>query len=509
MPTGMRMALKRDYRRESSGAQRGVAAARRTQNVPLCVPLWRSTADPMKRMITWGIAHGDVSKRLRERLALATAGVRCPEDQSPWPLPKGEFAMTTPMRFTTVALASVLALLAACVAPAAAPPTVARLTPAPPTAIAATAAPAIVPPTVVLATPWPTEAARAPVSDAALVKLIDDYVVSLTKQDKFGGAVLIACDGKVVLNQGYGYADTAKGTPIETDTQFIVGGVLGWPMMAALALQLQDEGKLKLGESLCFYVKPCDDRFKPITLRQLLSNRAGLPDGRFVPDMDVNLGMPAARYFARLAEIPPERFATPGESFQAVVLPGGARVIADLGNWGALFQAIRGATNVQDVSNLWQQRFANPLDLNTLGYYLAWRDTKFPRDATLGLSDFTKKSFPVLMSAADLNTFLQALLGSKLLTTAQLNEMLRPMVKVDGAPGSMGYGLGVYSGTDSTGRSVVSQVDVGQGYGAYWAHYPGEKLTVVVLNHVTDWDNQPYRARDVGLELARRIVEAR
>ena len=50
---------------------------------------------------------------------------------------------------------------------------------------------------------------------------------------------------------------------------------------------------------------------------------------------------------------------------------------------------------------------------------------------------------------------------------------------------------------------------MGQGYGAYWAHYPGEKLTVVVLNHVTDWDNQPYRARDVGLELARRIVEAR
>jgi CubicO group peptidase (beta-lactamase class C family) len=458
----------------------------------------------MKRTINLGIAHGDVPKRLGQHLALAAAGVRCPEDQSPWPLPKGEFAMTTPMRFATIAIASVLALLAACGAPASGPPTVARPTPAPPTAMPPSDAPAIE-----LATPRPTEVARAPVSDAVVVKLVDDYVAALTKQDKFGGAVLIARDGKVVLNQGYGYADRAKSTPIETDTQFIVQGVVAWPMMAALALQLQDEGKLKLGESLCFYVKPCDDRFKPITLRQLLSNRAGLPDGRFVPDMDVNLGMPAARYFTRLAEIPPERFATPGESFQSVALPGGARVIADAGNWGALFQAIRGATNVQDVSNLWQQRFVTPLDLKTMGYYLYWHDTKFHRDAALGLSDITRTSFPMLMSAADVNTFAQALLGSKLLTTAQLNEMLRPMVKVDGAPGSMGYGLGVYSGTDSTGRSVVSQVDVGQGYGAYWAHYPGEKLTVVVLNHVTDWANQPYRARDVGLELARRIVEAK
>ncbi len=46
-------------------------------------------------------------------------------------------------------------------------------------------------------------------------------------------------------------------------------------------------------------------------------------------------------------------------------------------------------------------------------------------------------------------------------------------------------------------------------YVQYWAYYPDEKLTVIVLNNVTDWATQPYRARDVGLELARRIVEAK
>jgi CubicO group peptidase (beta-lactamase class C family) len=114
-----------------------------------------------------------------------------------------------------------------------------------------------------------------------------------------------------------------------------------------------------------------------------------------------------------------------------------------------------------------------------------------------------------VLSTADLNKFVQALFNGTLLTPAELQEMLKPMVKADTMPGDMSYGLGVYVGTDPAGNKVVSQVDVRQGFGAYWAYYPDSKLTVIVMNNLTDWANQPYRVRDVGLLLARVILAAK
>ncbi len=114
-----------------------------------------------------------------------------------------------------------------------------------------------------------------------------------------------------------------------------------------------------------------------------------------------------------------------------------------------------------------------------------------------------------ILSASDLNKFVQALFNGTLLTPAELAEMLKPMVKVDTMPGDMSYGLGVYVGTDPAGNKVVSQVDVRQGFGSYWAYYPDSKLTVIVMNNLTDWANQPNRARDIGLLLARVILAAK
>jgi CubicO group peptidase (beta-lactamase class C family) len=465
----------------------------------------------MKRMITWGIAHGDVPKRLRQRLALAAAGARRSEDQSPWPLPEGELAAKTHVRFESVLATSALALMAACGAPAAAPPTLARPTTVAPTANPPPTAPAIVPPPVVLATPRPTDAARAPASDATVMKVVDDYVAPLAKQDKFSGAVLIARDGKVILNQGYGLADRVKNTPIETDTEFIVGLSLEWPAMAALALQLRDERRLSLDETVCAYVSACDNRFRPITLRLLLANMGGLPDERFVPGLGIAGSSYNGQYLAKLEKVPPERLARPGEAFQAVTLSGGARMTADWGNFEAFFAAIGGASGQHPWLIMPARLFAPPLNLKSFGAYKMTNYAKLAalRDATLPVEPLIDKMTPFVMTAADLNSFLQALFAGKLLSATQLDEMLRPVVKVDGAPGSMGYAMGAYVGTDPTGRRIVSQVDVAAGYGAYLAWFPDEKLTVIALNNLTDYANQPYRARDVGLELARRIGEAR
>lgn len=92
--------------------------------------------------------------------------------------------------------------------------------------------------------------------------------------DGSGVAVLVAKDGKIVFQGGYGLADVEHKTPVTTDTRFRIGSVTK-QFTAAAILKLAEEGKLSLDDTLDKYY-PDFPRGNDVTIKQLLTHTSGI-----------------------------------------------------------------------------------------------------------------------------------------------------------------------------------------------------------------------------------------
>lgn len=106
------------------------------------------------------------------------------------------------------------------------------------------------------------------------------YATAGNNQARPGGAVYILKGESVLFDKGYGLADLTTGSKIDGNTFFNIASVS--KQFTALAiLQLQQEGKLNIEESLDKYFPEFKaDFFKRIKIKHLLSHSSGLPDLR-------------------------------------------------------------------------------------------------------------------------------------------------------------------------------------------------------------------------------------
>jgi CubicO group peptidase (beta-lactamase class C family) len=102
----------------------------------------------------------------------------------------------------------------------------------------------------------------------------EKYLREQAKGGLPGVAVLVARDGKILFQAGYGLADVAKQTPITPETKFRIGSVTK-QFTAAAILRLAEQGKLAITDPLAkFY--PDFPNAQAITLRHLLTHTSGL-----------------------------------------------------------------------------------------------------------------------------------------------------------------------------------------------------------------------------------------
>jgi CubicO group peptidase (beta-lactamase class C family) len=103
-----------------------------------------------------------------------------------------------------------------------------------------------------------------------LETLMDGY-----KERDFSGSVLVAKDGKALLKKGYAMADRDAKRANAPDTLFDIGSVTK-TFTAAGVLRLEQDGKLRLDDTLGKFFPSAPADKKPITLTQLLSHTSGL-----------------------------------------------------------------------------------------------------------------------------------------------------------------------------------------------------------------------------------------
>lgn len=159
----------------------------------------------------------------------------------------------------------------------------------------------------------------AAVEEKAITKRLDEELASIIQRDmsRFnlpGLSIAVICDGKIIWAKGFGCADREKKIPATPETVYRVGS-LSKLFNATGVMLMREEQRLSLDEDIKKYlpeanfVNPFDDKTAKITLRHILSHRAGTirecPLGHYFDDSEPSPKETAFSLFGTTLIYPP------------------------------------------------------------------------------------------------------------------------------------------------------------------------------------------------------------
>ena len=103
---------------------------------------------------------------------------------------------------------------------------------------------------------------------------IDTLINAYAKLYEFNGSALVAKNGTILLNKGYGYRNAADKVLNDEHTIFQLGSITK-QFTSAVILKLQEEKKLAVSDKLSKYF-PEYPKGDSITIQQLLSHTSGI-----------------------------------------------------------------------------------------------------------------------------------------------------------------------------------------------------------------------------------------
>jgi len=299
---------------------------------------------------------------------------------------------------------------------------------------------------------------------------IEQFVQSYVASGKFMGTVLIARDGKVLLNKGYGFASLEWDVAHSPATKFRLGSATK-QFTAASILLLEERGKLKVGDPVKTYLPDAPATWDKITLFHLLTHTSGIPNFTSFPEYRSSQAMPSPvdKTVARFRDKPLDF--EPGEKMS---YSNSGYVLL-----GHLIEKITGGSYEHFV----QENIFTPLGMKDSGYD---SNSAVIRQRAAGYAPgpsgpinaaFIHMSVPhaagaLYSTTEDLLRWEQGLFGGKLLSAASLEKMTTPFKE--------NYAFGVFVQTRN-GRKVISHGGGIEGFNTELAYYPDEKLTVAVL----------------------------
>jgi CubicO group peptidase (beta-lactamase class C family) len=306
------------------------------------------------------------------------------------------------------------------------------------------------------------------------------YVRQFAQAGRFSGTVLVADQGQVLLAQGYGLADQHRREANTPATRFRIGS-LSKQFTAVLVLQLVEQGQLKLDGPVADYLPDYPlPAGRQITLHQLLSHTAGLPDFTRLPAFAELARQPRtpAQLVASFAQEPLEF--TPGTRF---AYSNSGYVLL-----GAILERVTG----QPYSQLLRERITRPLRLMATSYDLELPTGPGRATGYGNGSDSLTAAFalhPTLAYAAggitstapDLYRWSQALEGNKLLSAASRERLFAPVRNH--------YAYGWLALTTALGAdSVQTQEHNGaiNGFTALLVRVPQRRQCLVLLDNHAD-----------------------
>src|SRR3954468_13553935 len=129
-----------------------------------------------------------------------------------------------------------------------------------------------------LLTTAPASADRPEAHRRALSNEVDSAVRQQMQLQRIPGVgVAVVLNGKLIKEKGYGLANVELATPVSPETIFEAGSITK-QFVAAAIMQLAEEGKIGLDDSIAKYFPEAPRALEVVTIRHLLTHTSGIPD---------------------------------------------------------------------------------------------------------------------------------------------------------------------------------------------------------------------------------------
>ena len=329
----------------------------------------------------------------------------------------------------------------------------------------------------------------------ALGASLDRYLKALVGYG-YSGAVLVAKNGEVVLNQGYGLADRAQKKPFTADTLFDLASI-SKQFTAAAVLKLEQQGKLKVLDKLSRFFPSAPPDKAGITLHQLMTHTSGIPDS-IGDEYDV---MTRESFLKGV-------FATP-----LVHSPGGRFVYSDAGY--SMLAAVVEVASGHTLGDFLRDQIFQPAGMHHTGLQPNAEDrARLAHGHTLQGDWGTSLDHPyapdgpwwnlrgnggILTTTGDLLLWDKALRGDAVLSKAEREKFQRPYVKETGAPEPK-YAYGWSVTTSPTGHTRLAHVGGNGAFGSDLRRYPEDGVVIAV-----DANTVTYSAIMIADQIERRV----
>ncbi|UTY60081.1 serine hydrolase [Massilia sp. erpn] len=193
------------------------------------------------------------------------------------------------------------------------------------------------------------------IATATAVARIDDYLTQNFAAGQPGITVIVVKNGLPVLHKAYGLANLEQKTPLEPAMSLRVGSVTK-QFTAAAIMQLAEQGKLKVSDSITTYLPDYPTHGQTITIEHLLTHTSGIPNYTALPGFGeiVQKTMSVNEMIAFFKDKPLQF--TPGERFS----------YSNSGYFllGAIIEKVSG----QKYADYMRQHIFAPLQLNSTFY---------------------------------------------------------------------------------------------------------------------------------------------
>ncbi len=308
-------------------------------------------------------------------------------------------------------------------------------------------------------------------------RVVDSLVEAGMRQQRLVGvSVALVRGGRIELVKGYGSASLRPPVPVDTGTRFSIGSVTK-EFVAALALLLQEDGKLSVHDTLSRWY-PKLTRANEITLLDLIHHVSGYRDYYPLDYVDREMARPTTA----------EHIMTEYGSMPLDFAPGTRWSYSNTG-YTILGRVLERAGG-KPLGTLLEERIFRPLGMRQTMYeptrperrangYVSWALGEM-EPAQLEGAGWIGAPGGIWSTAADIARWDIALMQPGFLTPASRDVLFGERTLRDGTPTSYAGGLSVGQGG---GRTVFSHGGATSGFSASNVFVPLDTAAVVILSN--------------------------
>ena len=301
---------------------------------------------------------------------------------------------------------------------------------------------------------------------------IDEYIRAYEEINWFSGAILVAKDGKVLFEKGYGKSDFENNIQNSPKTKFRICS-LTKSFTAMAIMQLEGKGLLSLNDTLSKYITdyPAGDK---ITIYHLLTHTSGIVNHTELPSFltDRRLKPCSVTHTISTFKNKPLDF-EPGEKFEY-----------SNSNYILLGLIIEKVSGVP-YGDFIRDNIFEPLEMHNSGFeYHGQEIENFAKGYGLANGEITDADFRVMSNAhasgalystvEDLYRWDRALYTEKLIDKSKLNDMFKPH------KGKYGYGWGV---DEIFNKKVSAHGGDVEGFQTYITRFADDGVCIITLSN--------------------------